>query len=417
LPTLAVGLVVAALLAGNLAASPGTTKERLHAKQAQAQSVLAQVGALDKRFEASVEAWHGAQYALATTHAELLRDRAGLRVAEAQRRKAIARVEARLVALYEDGDAPTTIGVLFGSSNVSDLIDRIQTAKQVAAADHQLAVETTRARDRYASIAKKTAALERQRAADVRQLGEQRAKIGDLLGERKRMLASVQSEVTALRAQEAHEQAVLAARAKARLAAEQAELRREAETRARARADQKAAAAKAAPAQPSVTTTTTATPTTTAAAPPPPAAPTTTTTTAAPAPTTTAPAAPPPPPAAPTAAGHPAAASIALRYLGIKYTWGGASPATGFDCSGLVMYVYAQLGISLPHFAAAQFGMGVPVARDQLQPGDLVFFDGLNHVGIYIGGGQMVHAPETGDVVKITPLSQFGAGYVGARRI
>jgi cell wall-associated NlpC family hydrolase len=81
------------------------------------------------------------------------------------------------------------------------------------------------------------------------------------------------------------------------------------------------------------------------------------------------------------------------------------------------MYVYAQLGISLPHFAAAQFGMGVPVARDQLQPGDLVFFDGLNHVGIYIGGGQMVHAPETGDVVKITPLSQFGGSYVGARRI
>ena len=417
------GITLAALLAGVLsvatltaAAAPPTTKQRLQAKRAQAQSVLAQVGGLDRRFEASVEAWHGAQYALASTHKELLHDRVALRAAERQRRKAIARVEARLVALYEDGDAPTTIGVLFGSSNVSDLIDRIQTAKQVAAADHQLAVETTRARDRYASIAKKTAALERQRAADVRQLGEQRAKIGDLLGERKRMLASVQSEVTALRAQEAHEQAVLAARAKARLAAEQAELRREAETRARARADQKAAAAKAAPAQPSVTTTT-ATPTTTAAAPPPPAAPTTTTTTAAPAPTTTAPAAPPPPPAAPTAAGHPAAASIALRYLGIKYTWGGASPATGFDCSGLVMYVYAQLGISLPHFAAAQFGMGVPVARDQLQPGDLVFFDGLNHVGIYIGGGQMVHAPETGDVVKITPLSQFGAGYVGARRI
>jgi cell wall-associated NlpC family hydrolase len=105
-----------------------------------------------------------------------------------------------------------------------------------------------------------------------------------------------------------------------------------------------------------------------------------------------------------------------MKYLGIPYAWGGASPA-GFDCSGLVMYVYAQLGILLPHYAAAQYGFGSAVSRDQLQPGDLVFFDGLSHVGIYIGGGQMVHAPQTGDVVKISSLSDFGAGYVGARRL
>jgi cell wall-associated NlpC family hydrolase len=81
------------------------------------------------------------------------------------------------------------------------------------------------------------------------------------------------------------------------------------------------------------------------------------------------------------------------------------------------MYVFAQLGVSLPHYAAAQFGMGQPVAKSALQPGDLVFFDGLAHVGIYIGGGEMIHAPETGDVVKIEPISDFGNGYVGARRI
>ena len=81
------------------------------------------------------------------------------------------------------------------------------------------------------------------------------------------------------------------------------------------------------------------------------------------------------------------------------------------------MYVFAQLGISLPHYAAAQFGMGSPVAKSDLQPGDLVFFDGLAHVGIYIGGGMMIHAPQTGVVVKIEPISDFGNRYVGARRV
>ena len=81
------------------------------------------------------------------------------------------------------------------------------------------------------------------------------------------------------------------------------------------------------------------------------------------------------------------------------------------------MYVYAQLGISLPHYAAAQYQLGTPVDRSQLLPGDLVFFDALDHVGIYIGNGQFVHAPQTGDVVKITALADFGDGYVGARRL
>ena len=74
----------------------------------------------------------------------------------------------------------------------------------------------------------------------------------------------------------------------------------------------------------------------------------------------------------------------------------------GFDCSGLVAWAYAQVGVSLPHSTYAQYSMGVAVSQDQLQPGDLVFFDGLGHVGIYIGGGQFVHAPHTGDVVKIS---------------
>ena len=111
------------------------------------------------------------------------------------------------------------------------------------------------------------------------------------------------------------------------------------------------------------------------------------------------------------------AVAIAEQYLGVPYVWGGASPS-GFDCSGLTMYVYAQLGVSLPHNAAAQYGMGTPVPRDALEPGDLVFFDGLGHVGIYVGGGSFIHAPHTGTVVQISSLSGwYSSEYVGARRI
>jgi peptidoglycan DL-endopeptidase CwlO len=126
------------------------------------------------------------------------------------------------------------------------------------------------------------------------------------------------------------------------------------------------------------------------------------------------------------AAGTPRASSrgeravaIGRRYLGIPYRWGGASPATGFDCSGFVMYVYAKLGVSLPHNAAAQFRYGRAVSRRNLAPGDLVFFNGLGHNGIYVGGGRFIHSPHSGDVVKISSIhdSWYSSRWVGARRV
>jgi cell wall-associated NlpC family hydrolase len=116
------------------------------------------------------------------------------------------------------------------------------------------------------------------------------------------------------------------------------------------------------------------------------------------------------------------AVAIAERYLGVPYRWGGADPLTGFDCSGFTMYVYAQLGVSLTHYTGAQFYEGARVPPDQLQPGDLVFFEptarGPQHEGMYIGGGQFIQAPHTGDVVKISSLSEpsYQFGFVGAVR-
>jgi cell wall-associated NlpC family hydrolase len=110
------------------------------------------------------------------------------------------------------------------------------------------------------------------------------------------------------------------------------------------------------------------------------------------------------------------AVRLARGQLGVPYRYGGASPG-GFDCSGLVMWVYGRLGIALPHNAAALYGIGRAVSPSRLRPGDLLFFHGLGHVGLYIGHGRMIHAPQSGRTVEIQALSVRRGALVGARRV
>ena len=110
------------------------------------------------------------------------------------------------------------------------------------------------------------------------------------------------------------------------------------------------------------------------------------------------------------------AVQIANQLTGIRYVWGGASPRSGFDCSGLVQYVYRKLGIPLPHYTVSQYRRGRSVSRSSLRPGDLVFFYGLNHVGIYAGAGKYIHAPRAGLTVRWASLASTPS-YYGARRI
>jgi cell wall-associated NlpC family hydrolase len=138
----------------------------------------------------------------------------------------------------------------------------------------------------------------------------------------------------------------------------------------------------------------------------------------------------------------PKVTRLALAQVGIPYSWGGGNaggasrgtcdgyrgsirpcPATrtvGFDCSGLMLYAYAQVGITLDHYAAFQWLEGRRIAATDLMPGDLVFFhpkrDGPGHVGMYVGTGRFVHAPRTGDVVKVSPLADYAGSYMGAVR-
>ncbi len=113
------------------------------------------------------------------------------------------------------------------------------------------------------------------------------------------------------------------------------------------------------------------------------------------------------------------AVKIALKAVGVPYRWGGASPASGFDCSGLVRWAYGRVGISLPHSSYALYGRGRYVRRSRMKPGDLVFFSGLGHVGMYVGRGRMVHAPQSGSRVQVVTLGgpYYGVSLVGARHI
>ena len=130
-------------------------------------------------------------------------------------------------------------------------------------------------------------------------------------------------------------------------------------------------------------------------------------------------------PTNPVRGAHPgataAALALAMSFAGTPYVWGGAKPG-GFDCSGLVYYVFGQQGLTLPRVAEDQAKMGTYVPQSQLQPGDAVFFADssgyIHHMGLYIGGGKMLHAPQTGDVVKVSDITTgyYASQYAGARR-
>jgi cell wall-associated NlpC family hydrolase len=389
-----------------LAVAPATAAPNLPAERQHAKAVDRQVAVINARLERTVQAWDGARVQLASVDGALRVNEARLRIARANLDAAQRRVERRLVDLYLTPNR-TTAEVIVGATSISDLVDRLEATHVLTAQDSAIAQQAQLFHRQVRHREQLLSQQRRLRARTVATLSEQRRTIAGSLARERRLLASIHQTLQTLEAQQAAQQRRIAALAQARIA------------RQVAVAKQRAAAAAVTP---------TASPLLNApAADPPQAAPPAVPATPAPTPPTSpappaapAPAPAPPPPVispAPAPPTHADAASIAAHYLGVPYVWGGSSPA-GFDCSGLVTYVYSQLGVSLPHYTVAQWNATTPIPASDLQPGDLVFFDGLGHVGIYIGAGQFIHAPHTGTVVQIAGLSGYWAAHLdGARRV
>jgi peptidoglycan DL-endopeptidase CwlO len=347
---------LAALCAAAAAnADPGSVAT----KQAQAQEVLAQIDQIDRSLGAAVEQYNLANVRLQRIEGDLRENRKQLTLARANLKIAQKSLAARLVSAYTSNQDNSTLAVLLGSTSFEDMLNRVEAINSTSSQDANIVRQVAESRKQ---IQRHQVELRDAHAAQQRIVAKkaaQRRHIESQLAARRQLLSSIKGEIQRLKAAEAAQQRQLAAAAQARVAGQ---------------------------ATPSVSGVGVgaSTPEGSTVAPP---------------------------------NVHGGVVGIAMRYLGVPYVWGGASPR-GFDCSGLVVYVFAQIGVSLPHSTYALWNMGTPVSRDQLQPGDLVFFSGLGHMGIYIGGGQMIHAPHTGDVVKISSLSgYYTSAWVGARRI
>jgi cell wall-associated NlpC family hydrolase len=355
------GLAGAAVLATLCAAaSANATPGTVASKQAQAQQVLAQIQTIDDSLGVAVESYNLANVRLQKIESDQRENRLQLKVTRANLRIAQDSLAARLVSAYTSTQDNSTLSVLLGATSLDDLLNRIEAVNSTSQQDASIVQQVTSFK---AAIQRHRIELRQAHSEQrtiVAQKAAQKQRIESQLASRRQLLSSIKGQIERIRATEAAQQRQLAAAARSRLSGGiQVSL-------------------------PDGVGISASTPEGSTVAPP---------------------------------NVHGGVVGIAMHYLGVPYVWGGSTPR-GFDCSGFVAYVFAQIGVSLPHSSYAMFGMGTSISIGDLQPGDLVFFTGASHMGIYIGGGQFIHAPHTGDVVKISSMSgYYSSNFAGGRRV
>ena len=358
----AIALAFACAQPALAAATPSTPD--IEAKQAQLAEAQSTLDRMNDELEVQVEEYNAIKEALDATRASIRESRAELEKAEADLAAAQGRLGERAASIYKDGGTGL-LDVIVGAQTFKDFLVRMDLAVRISRADARVVAEVKEAK---AEVEATKRTLE-QREAEQLALAQEAAARAELIeadiAKQESFVASLDDAVKTLIAEEEERQRVLA------------------EERAREAAA--LAALYSSSARPSAD-------------------------------------------AAQLGAGHPEVVAIALQYLGVPYLYGGSDP-DGFDCSGLTSYCYAQLGIDLPRTSRSQYGVGLHIAPDRIDlliPGDLVFFatnadpTRVHHVGIYVGNGNYVHAPQTGDVVKVSSLVDRIAtrgDYVGASRL
>jgi cell wall-associated NlpC family hydrolase len=343
-----------------LAVGPAAADPSIEGKRAEAQAVLDQIRGIDADLERAVESYNFANVQLQRIQGDLKANARHLVIAKSSLEHAQTHLSDRLVSLYMNGNGGTsTIEILLGANSLDDVLNRLDAVERVSNQDAEVLADVRAFKTEVKTRKAKLQKAQRDQKRVVAERVSQKRAVEARLASRQQLYSSIKGQIAQLEAAERRRSAQLAAQAQARVAAQGAGAVEQTES-----ADLQELSSNVAPSQ------------------------------------------------------YGGVVGIAMQYLGVPYVWGGASPS-GFDCSGFIMYVYAQLGVSLPHHAASQFSVGTPVSRDQLEAGDLVFFNGLGHAGIYIGGGNFVHAPHTGDVVKVSSLSQdwYSRTWVGGRRL